>query len=617
MRSSGHPLFVCFLHRWRQRIARRASARRFVAHAIFSLSFVFAGLSGGRLHAQSTSDDSDTIHGVVINGATREPIARALVSSPDNRFATLTNSEGRFEFTFPKAEAPHGGGSDANGETSGHFQPDMPNRPDTLTARKPGFLPAPSNQAQNFHDGTVKEWTITLIPETVIAGTVSLPTSEAPDSIVLQMFRCQVEDGRGRYVPAGGTQSMSDGQFRFAGLPAGTYKLVTHELLDNDPPTVDPRGALFGYPPVFYQNAPDFGSAVAMRLGAGQTQTVNISLVKQPYYRVRVPVIDVEASAGGAPANGVAVNVYSHGRKGPGFSLGYNDVSRAIEGMLPNGTYTIEASSFGPNGVTGVQTVTIKGAPIDGPSMTLARNASIRVNVKEEFTSFDPSGRSTWNGVPVEGPRRYLNVTLQPADDFGVGRGVSLRNPTGAEDEALVIEGAPAGSYWVQVQSARGYAASIRSGNLDLQHEALVVGAGGGASPIEITMRDDAAEISGTVDGLAPQGPRSVSDGAGGVASVAKARLSRAHIYCVPIADSGGQFAEIWVKADGSFDSPGLAPGAYRLLAFDQEQKELEYRNPDALRAFESKGTVVRLVGGQKEQVQLPLISASISRNEE
>jgi hypothetical protein len=101
------------------------------------------------------------------------------------------------------------------------------------------------------------------------------------------------------------------------------------------------------------------------------------------------------------------------------------------------------------------------------------------------------------------------------------------------------------------------------------------------------------------------------------VASVAKARLSRAHIYCVPIADSGGQFAEIWVKADGSFDSPGLAPGAYRLLAFDQEQKELEYRNPDAMRTFESKGTVVRLVGGQKEQVQLTLISASISRNEE
>jgi len=52
--------------------------------------------------------------------------------------------------------------------------------------------------------------------------------------------------------------SRSDGEFRFAELSAGSYKLLTHELLDRDPLTFNPRGQLFGYPPVYYPAAPDF-----------------------------------------------------------------------------------------------------------------------------------------------------------------------------------------------------------------------------------------------------------------------------------------------------------------------------------------------------------------------
>jgi hypothetical protein len=172
----------------------------------------------------------------------------------------------------------------------------------------------------------------------------------------------------------------------------------------------------------------------------------------------------------------------------------------------------------------------------------------------------------------------------------------------------LVIDGAPPGRYWVRVQSSRGYPASIRSGNLDLQHQPLVVGAGGGMSPIEITMRDDSAEISGTVEGVTPpaQGP----------ASVPGAGQARAHVYCIPLGDSSGRFTEIWVRPDGNFVSQELAPGTYRVLAFNQEQKEIEYRNPEAMRAYDSKGQVVRVVGGQKERVQLQLIATSISGNE-
>jgi hypothetical protein len=604
----------------------RVSRRTFQSASIllFSLSIV-ACLSAAA--AQSISDNADTIRGIVINSVTHEPIARALVSSPDNRFATLTNSEGRFEFTLPKADSAPEGGSGSTTPVSDQIQSAIPNRPYMLMARKPGFLTDPNSQAQNLQNEAMKDFTLTLTPESLIVGAVTLPTSEPPDNIMLQVFRRQVQDGRAHWFPVGGAQSTSDGQFRFADLPTGTYKLLTHELLDRDPLTIDPltlprsndpRGQLFGYPPVYYQSAPDFGSAATIQLAAGQTQTVNLSLVKLPYYLVKVPVIN-------APDNGVAISVYAHGRKGPGFSLGYNNADHAIEGMLPDGTYTIEASRFGPNGVTGLQTITIKGAPIDGPSMTLVSNASIPVVVKEEFTSADNPGSMTWNingrNTVIKGPRRYLSVTLEPADDFGIGPQVSLRDPR-RSDDALVIEGAPAGSYWVRVNSSRGYPASIRSGNLDLQHQPLVVGAGGAASPIEITMRDDTAEISGTVEGVMPpaQGPINTSaassptgDSRGWTFYAPLGGQAAAHIYCIPLADSRGQLTEIWVSPDGSFVSQGLAPGAYRLLAFDREQHELEYRNPEALRTYDSKGPVVRVVGGQKEHVQLQLISTSIS----
>jgi len=215
----------------------------------------------------------------------------------------------------------------------------------------------------------------------------------------------------------------------------------------------------------------------------------------------------------------------------------------------------------------------------------------------------------------VKDARRYLSVMLEPTDDVGMGmeRSVSLRNPTGAADDTLAIEGAPAGTYWVRVHSTRGYSASIRSGNLDLQHQPLVVGAGGGASPIEITMRDDTAEISGTVAGL-PSAAAALGQAGGGRGFSSYSSIggqAGVLIYCIPVAGSSGQFAQISVSPDGSFTSSGLAPGAYRLLAFDRERQDLEYRNPEIMQAYDSRGPVVRLLAGQKERVQLQLISTS------
>jgi hypothetical protein len=557
------------------------------------------------LVAQATPPEdsqSNSIRGIVVNSLTREPISRALVFSPDNRFATMTDGEGRFEFNLPPAPAD----KNQNERTLG-FAQRQSNRPYGLTARKPGFLN--DQQAQTLPADAGKELTIPLTPESLIVGRVTLSNSEAPDTIRLEIYRRQVQEGRGHWVLANSAATKSNGEFRFADLSAGSYKLLTRELMDRDPVAFDPRGQLYGYPPAYFPNATDFAAAQTIELAAGEVFQANLSLVRHPYYQVKIPVTNMP------PGTGIGVVVSAQGHRGPGFALGYNYEEQMIEGLLPNGNYTIEASGYGRSAASGVLNIGVKGGPAEGTRMNVVPNGSISVNVREEFTTtqdptrFEPqSGRSN-DGQ--RGPRSYLNVFLEAADDFGHERGASLRAPSGPNDESLVLESVQPGRYWVRASSSRGYIASIASGALDLQHHQLVVGFGGSSSPIEITVRDGGAELDGTVEGAAAQ--LSVTENSGAtVRNLGQQNdAAFAHVYCIPLPDSGGEFKEIWVSQDGKFDMQEVPPGAYRVLAFDRAQPQLEYSNPEGMRAYEAKGEVVRLVAGQKEHLRLQLISSS------
>src|SRR6202051_4281500 len=122
------------------RLRQPALRTRPRARILFLLVFTY--LTCVPSFAQSTSENTDAIRGIVINSVTREPIGRALVFSNDNRFATWTNSEGRFEFALAKAEATH----DID---RGRLQSVVSNRPSLLMARKPGFITG-SNRWENI-----------------------------------------------------------------------------------------------------------------------------------------------------------------------------------------------------------------------------------------------------------------------------------------------------------------------------------------------------------------------------------------------------------------------------------------------------------------------------------
>ena len=81
--------------------------------------------------------------------------------------------------------------------------------------------------------------------------------------------------------------------------------------------------------------------------------------------------------------------------------------------------------------------------------------------------------------------------------------------------------------------------------------------------------------------------------------------------YFVPLADSSGEFRDVWVSGEGKFGPQQLPPGTYLALAFDRPQPELEYGNAEAMRAYEDKAQLIRLTAGQKDHVHLELISTN------
>ena len=138
---------------------------RSLTAAVFAL---FLGVVTAHVSAQSPSEAPDTIHGTVVNSVTREPIPRALIVSPDDRFATMTDTQGRFEFTFPKAEAPKPApeGSSEGNPAEG-LQLNGSNRPNALSARKTGFLEDNNTAAYLALAQNAKELTLSLVPEAI------------------------------------------------------------------------------------------------------------------------------------------------------------------------------------------------------------------------------------------------------------------------------------------------------------------------------------------------------------------------------------------------------------------------------------------------------------------
>lgn len=166
-----------------------------------------------------------------------------------------------------------------------------------------------------------------------------------------------------------------------------------------------------------------------------------------------------------------------------------------------------------------------------------------------------------------------------------------------------MIEHVLPGRYRVSVNTGIGYVSAITSGSTDLLQKPLVVGAGGTIPTMEITVRDDGAELDGTLDFVRAdpgrQALQSRWDGPLG------------NIYVTPIDKIDSRLKVGSANGDGTFTIQQIAPGTYRVFATDSRQFLMQPLNEEWLKRHDSEVQVLRVVAEQKEHLRLLLIAAN------
>jgi hypothetical protein len=564
--------------------------------------------------------ESTVLHGTVVNAVTHQPVSRALVETQDGRFATMTNERGQFQLVFkekkttPASNAGPGGPGNAtmtffptpitfttNGGTSTFSSgPSVVaqtsvDRPSYLTARRVGFI----NTVFQGNPGVAiapdqEEVTIPIIPEARVIGRVTLADGEPPRGMQVSLYRRMEQGGQPQWRASGQAEVKSDGEFRFADLEAGDYKVFSLELSDRDPITSDPRGQQFGYPPDYYPSATDFAGGALIHLSAGETFQLSLTPERRRYYPVHIGIVNRQAS------DMPQVEVWRDGHPGPGYALGFDFRDGSISGMLPDGNYIVRVRSESENALTGLTNLSVKGAPAIG-MVTLMGGMIVGVQVREEFGNSEPMQEAEIRAIKgdpsVSGRQRRvlpMQVALLAADEFSY-RQPLMAQPSGDPDaEGLEIRDVPAGEYRVSVQTQKGYVASVRCGGTDLQKSSLVVAAGTTLPPVEVVLRDDGGEVDGSVTELANRNREAVQG------------VSMPAAYVLFLPEGGGDgMQQANVQQNGEFQMPQLPPGTYRVLAFERPRSDLAYSNEELLKKYEAQ--IVTVGPAEKVKIRISL----------
>ncbi len=499
---------------------------------------------------QATTN-THTVSGQVVNSVTGQPIARALVEV--GQHSMLTDHEGRFAFE----EIGEGEGA-AFATRPGYFSPD-------------GNFPV-----------SAQPLTLKLVPEAILFGTVTDAVGQPIQDLHVQLKRLQVRNGLTTWEQTESTLTNVEGEYRFAELQAGRYRVVTNFKVDGLPGA--PSSVAFAstaYPPMEGDAAKG-----GLALAAGDRTEANLNPAQETLYPV-TGVINGPVNRG--------VNIAVENAEGDSINATprFFRESGTFRVMLPSGLYQLKVRSFAqPEPLFGTRDLSVGHGPLEGVSISLGPQLTIPVEVDYQDVATGAQHEAT--GPPS------LNFTLESADPAGPRRSFPAEYPnlpgkphTFESGGPLVVQNVEPGRYDMVVQGSQPwYLASASCDNVDLMRNPLVISAGAGACTIRAVARNDYAQLKWSI---APGDAGKVN----GTVFVTALPLDK---LAASAETSEVSAAPSNTPLQGEFIF--LAPGRYLVVALPYRQ-EIPYRETDSLQKYSSLGQEVTLPRNGEAEVQL------------
>lgn len=334
----------------------------------------------------------------------------------------------------------------------------------TLQARKAGFVTAVYGAVSLGSttgvpipvNNSATDVAMSLVRSAAITGRVLLSPGAPTGNIRLQVMRRTSVGGNSELVSRGGAYSVAgDGRFRIGGLTPGDYVLVAYpfravayQLFETERP-----GAVVGYAPVFWPGTTEQSQAGTIRLGPGDTRTLDVTLdyVQTGQLSGRVVGLD------GMPMAGVQVTASTGGMTfgAPPQATSGSDGAFVMPRMVP-GTYSLLARGT-PAGLPAAAPSVVTAGPARPlwaqAHATVTPGSGGRIGDLHLRMGVNVRGRVVISGEDAQAGRNVPGffVSLHPRDSSTSIVGLAPAEP--GVDGVFSITGVAPGAYEVRAQT--------------------------------------------------------------------------------------------------------------------------------------------------------------------